>query len=230
MTGSIELDCRPTSARVSLNEPVVVDCTIANRTGVARRIDLGADRVGAFVISIEAPIGGATGDLRCEPGGFVQSGNIEIPPHSASVERLLLQRWYRFAVEGRYTVRLALIEGSTRVSAPAFEVNVLPRDPARLREVAESLATVAMSHGDAERSGKAAEALSCIADPVAVPYLVQLAAHGHASTVQAIEGLTRIDDDSARAQLQVLAADRNQEIAALARRALRGAPGGTVMD
>ena len=230
MSAFIELCCRPTSASVSLYEPVFIDCTIKNRSESAQRIDLGSDRVGAFLLSIESPAGVMLHDLRREPSGFVQSGDTEIPPYAERVERLLLQRWHSLAAEGRYTVLVALALGSIRLSAAPFDICVLPRDPARLLTICESLATSAMSPGDAEQSNKAAEALAHVTDLLAVPYLRQLLTNGHALQLQAIAGLGRIDDNASRTLLRELSQYQDQEIAAFARRALCGAPDGDVMD
>jgi hypothetical protein len=224
LSGRVELEllCRPASAVVSLHEPVFVDCTIVNRSARPQRLDLGPDRIAHFVVSIEPPTGPASGQLRHEAAGIAASGEVEIAPHAEHRERLLLQRWYRFATPGRYKVLVGLAIPAMQLSSPPFMLEILPRDPERLLAVCETLAARAASPGDAEQSMQAAEALARVADPVAIPYLERLLSAGPAIQLAAIAGLGRIDDPAARALLEKLSQHRNRETAALARRALRG--------
>jgi HEAT repeat protein len=226
----MELECRPTTVALSLHEPVFVDFIIRNRSGSIQRIDLGAARAGAFIISIQTVTGVSASELRTERAGFRPSGEVEIAPYADFVERVLMQRWYAFAAEGRYTVLVELALSTGRLAAAPFDVAVLPRDPARLASVCESLTDRALSPGDVEQSDAAAEALAHIEDPIAVPYLQRLLTRAPALGMLAIAGLGRIGDDAARTLLRELSQHDNGEIAAVARRALGGASPGNVMD
>lgn len=230
MSALVELRCRLTNSVVSLHEPVFIGCAVVNPTKQVQRVDLGANRVGAFQISVEPPKGPATFDLQLEQGGLCAGGERELPPRSELEERMLLQRWHSLAAEGRYIISVALKLEDDRVCAAPLRLDILPRDTAKLSAVCASLSETALAHGDPVRSGDAAEALTYIADRVAVPYLKQLLTGGHNMQLLAIAGLGRIDDDAARTILRELCQNRNLEVAALSRRALRRISAGQVMD
>lgn len=224
----IDLRALVSENAVSLHEPVFVDCSFANRSPTALRIDLGPGRVEAFRVTVETSIG--IGEFRRTSPGFADIGSIEIAADAKHHERLLLQNWYRFEVPGRYRVTIgALLEG-VRLDAAPFHIDILSRDPDRLRATCLALMTQALSGGGTQSAIDAAHALAQVADPVAVPFLEQLLTGFSIMRYQAIEGLGRIDDEGARALLQRLSEDADLEIAALARQALLGDQGGTPAD
>ena len=76
-------------------------------------------------------------------------------------------------------------------------LTVEPRDPERLQEVCDRLAKAAAGYSDLAVLREAADALSFVQDPVAVPYLTQVLAYHNLVSGIAVKGLVRIGSPEA---------------------------------
>jgi hypothetical protein len=132
-------------------------------------------------------------------GGLLHVGAISVPAGESYAKKLLVSRFYQFTKPGDYKLRfqpsgpLHTASGETIPSgAQELTLSVMPRDPVRLGEICHSLARAAAGYGDYGALREAADTLSFVRDPAAVPYLGQvLAYHNYVSEI-AIEGLVRI--------------------------------------
>jgi hypothetical protein len=142
--------------------------------------------------------------------------------------RVLLTRWARFHTPGSFQAALVDCASSTSpkdvggaalTNQAAFEV--APLDEARLKATCEELVSQALaSNTSAQSPGpeQAAEALSWIDLPLAVPYLERLLLADRAGSALAVQGLGRIADQAAAAAL-IRAYDR---VGVFSRLAIRG--------
>ncbi|MFL5383934.1 MAG: HEAT repeat domain-containing protein [Longimicrobiaceae bacterium] len=213
----------------TLHEPVTAWLRLENRTAGPVRVDLGHDRKGGLELSVEAPNGTASGPLRLWEGGMGLAGEMELAPGGEHRERLLLSEWHPFSVPGEYRVGLRLAnpvrdaagEPVTAVGPEPLALTVAPRDEARLAEVSRALADTVLRTPEVETALEAALALGHVRDPVAVPFLLEVARAGRRGVRQAVEGLGRIDHPAAREALNALAGSGG-EAASLARSLLAG--------
>lgn len=208
MEAPLELEFRPAGDQVTLHEPVWVDLTIHNRSAKPVEVDLGHNAKSnlAFVVSTAAGMRLVLPHASEE--GLGVSGEITIEPGRSHTERYLLNEWYAFPDAGIYTIEASL-SGSPRpgrrsitTSAPqSLTVIVAPRDETRLEAVVKQLGASAIHEKNTEKRMAAANALSLIDDPVAVPYLIQLLRSRSWSRADAARGLARIATPAALAAL-----------------------------
>jgi hypothetical protein len=225
------------SSSVTLHEPVFVDFTLRNVEGGSLRVDLGPDLKDHFEFSIVEPADLVRGALRYPKNHGADRasrlGDLSLGPGKAFSHRLLLDEWWHFEAPGDYVVE-ALLADSIRTSdgrsmgrmpEDLLEIHVAPRDPARLAEVCEALASRALSEIVSE-SFEAALALGHVRDPIALSYLERVLVPGRSTWQFALPGLARIGTAEALAILEAWAR-KGDEGASLARWLLheaRGAP------
>jgi hypothetical protein len=215
--------------RPTLHEPVTAWLRLENRTAGTVQADLGHNRKGGLELTVEAPDGTASGALRLWEGGMGLAGEMELAPGGGHRERLLLSEWHPFDVPGEYRVALRLANPVTdamgepvdTVGPEPLALTVDPRDEARLAGISRALADTALHEPDVATALEAALALGHVRDPVAVPFLLEVARAGRRGVRQAVEGLGRIDHPAAREGLRALAGSGG-EAASLARSLLAG--------
>jgi hypothetical protein len=156
--------------------------------------------------------------------GFGPSGIVSLAPHSFYETPLLANRWFDFDEVGTYVLDIALPGPLRNESGAALShsikgrtiVNVGLRDPEQLQRICADLterATKEPLHAEDRVSAdedamRAADALSYIKDPVAVPFFVKLLRSEARWQDRAIQGLARIAD---RESIEVLISQlRNQ--------------------
>lgn len=201
------------TSAVTLSEPVYVTFRIRNEFGEPIHLDLGQDREQFFSFDISYPDGTFQGQVS-KPirEGIGIPGLVSINPGEDYEQRLLLNEWIRFSNAGVYLIQmhvnrqLQTASGDTILLSPFLtQLDVFPRDEERLRNVCEELATLIETTLSIEMAFEAAEALSYIADPIAVPYLERALRSGKQVESRAIEGLIRIGNlDAAEVLLSVL--------------------------
>ena len=84
----------------------------------------------------------------------------------------------------------------------SFQWTLVPGDPAQLERVSRKLADTAIGAATLEESMQAANALSYIQDPVAVPSLARVLQQGSLVEQYAVDGLGRIGTPEAIAALE----------------------------
>lgn len=191
------------STRVTLHGPVYIHFSIYNGLAEPIRFDLGANAESKFKFSIKDQTGTIhrVGPLREPP--FSSPGRVELSPGKSFKKVLLLNRWYQFKTPGKYRVRpyLAASIGTATGTAtpmgisPTLDIDILPRDPKRLRAVCAKLAAIATSPASGVALG-AAQTLGYVLDLEAVPFLVKVAEAGDpAVRSTAVRGLARISSE-----------------------------------
>ncbi len=183
----------------SLHQPIFAEFTVRNQTGQAIAFDLGLNRNVNFEVAVTRP-DGSTVTRRLQSEGLGLDGAILVPAGDSYTRKLLLNQWDDFAVAGEYKVKITLLSpmvtdrGEVIELQPSQELylQVGQRDPVRLAEIANKLAESALSAPDISERMEAAEALSYIADPAAVPALARLLRQGMFLERYAIDGLARI--------------------------------------
>ena len=222
-SGVWKITAWPASSSYSVGEPVFVDLQVTNSSSEPATLDLGGDGKANLRVTIMEP-GGLSRRVRLSSAGLTESGKHMIAAHSSYTERLVLNEWNAFREAGDYYATIALIPpGTASDAAPAADlhVNVGPRNEAKLGAVARSLADQAIDDHDAGDRSKAAAALSCMADPIAVPEIARVLASSDAG-LPLIGTLARIGGPSALAALQAAQDNPQWWIREAAVRALRG--------
>ncbi|HKP51305.1 MAG TPA: hypothetical protein VJ183_01490 [Chloroflexia bacterium] len=187
-------------AIVTLHEPVLVDFSIRNGLEEGIQFDLGHNRKRNFDITITEADGPVIQVPRLSEEDLGRLGKLCLKPQEKYTQRLLLNEWYDFAepgsykIEGRLSTPIQTLSG--REANPGFltpmSLQVLPRNPERLRKVCQALLHTAVESADVAEATEAVLALSHIRDPLAVPYLEEALSKRRLVWPYAIPGLARI--------------------------------------
>jgi len=163
------------------------------------RTDLGQDLKGTFALSVSNPDGTTTSEISLPTvTGFHRTSEITVMPGDTFRQELLLNEWVAFPVAGVYIVEVAMknpiLTGNERVIVEPFrtQINILPRNEARLSETCDRLAAEIENSNSVELAVKAAEALASVRDNIALPYLKRALDSGKYVEPQIIGGLERI--------------------------------------
>jgi hypothetical protein len=167
------------------------------------------------------------------PGAIEHVGHVANPwlePGATYDQELLLNKWFNLSEEGSYSLSLTFdgsisfpdggklaLESIARGTSVTFQV--LPRNEMALRKACESLSQVATQGGGDKRALAAAEALAYIRDPIAIPFLVDLAGRDGFADI-AVRGFERIGTPESRQALEKLAIESSGDVASLAKGAL----------
>lgn len=187
---------------LTLNEPVFLVFSLDNRSPEAVSVDLGKDCYGGFRAKLTRPDGSAVDRLRPDDRDGVSVPCVEsVAPLGKYAKTLLLNKWFVFDSPGRYALDVELtgpiLVNGVAESHPVaghVEIAVGGPNPARLAGLCEELRRRVPLVGPGGRD--AAEALSYVNDPVAVPFLKAMLGGGYYQNF-AIEGLARVGDSAA---------------------------------
>lgn len=193
------------SSKLVLHEPVIVNFVVDNHSTTRLQFDLGTGRKGSFLLSVIEPGGKKVSLPRFYQGGFSRLGLVSVDPGTQYAQRLLLDEWYKFDMEGKYEVELRLpepvksIDGRIVAEVPPFyaTLQILPRNPSRLEETCAVLVRKIHAAPSYEAAAEATLTLSYVRDPVAVPYLEEALYSGRLVETIAIDGLRRISNQQA---------------------------------
>lgn len=215
------------SPTLSLHEPVLISFEVRNTLAEEIKLDLGADRKGAFRIGLTNPDGEVMNGSPFGKEGIRFPGVVTVSPGETFQRILLVNEWHKFPESGDYKIAVEIeapIESSSGNAAELRKKSILKleiteRDPDKLRAVCIDLLDRILASGP-EQSETAALALTYIKDPIAVPYLRTALASARRLEYQMIKALLSIGDvEAVRALISVL--DSNQgEVKELARSAL----------
>jgi hypothetical protein len=186
---------------LTLSEPVFLVYGIENRLPEAISVDLSDGPYRAFRMSLTRPDGRVAQPVK-RLGGITVAVVKSIPPLNKYgekyAEKLLLNTWFDFDSPGDYTLDVELttpiLVNGRAVPYPTaghITFTVGNRDAARLTEICGRLQRQATLPGPGR--ARAAETLSYVIDPVAVPYLGAMLGD-NTTEFSAIEGLARIGD------------------------------------
>lgn len=216
--------------KITQGEPLVATVTIANGAGSAAEVDLGWNRVGAFEIEVQRPDGArVTG--KAEPpllGGISRLPKVVIETNTRLSQSLPLSDWVDFRTVGRYEIVVrfngTVLSNKKTDIATLKEwrrtVDVGSRDPSLLTALCERLSTAILQTANIDQQMQNATRLSGVRDPIAVPFMKRVAQAGKVEGPM-IEGLVAVGTPNAREALVELSQDKDPDVAALARSALK---------
>lgn len=222
----------PTMVDISLEkntltqrEPTIVDITVRNSSADTVDFDPGYDKEG-IDIKVTDPKGLVwKKQLPAPHEGMRFSNAVHVEPGSTNVTFLLLNNWFSIDEVGDYQIDVTLyspneipIHRKDGISA-RLTLDVLSRDDERLESACADLAKRIKSAPSASAALVAAEALSKVDDPIAVPFLVEVLGRRDFTALM-IGALAHMKTDAALNALTSAAHSNDQEISSLARSAL----------
>jgi hypothetical protein len=167
---------------ISLHEPVILRLSVTNNSSDVANLDLGADFAQGLLVTIITPDGRTIATPPFEPNGITRMGKARIQPGADYVHEFIMDRWYDFESVGTYEIRVKLryplLIGNRSVPPPgeaSKAILIKARDESALYRRCAALADRASDPRAGEKGPDAAEILSYVRDPVAVPFLVRLA-------------------------------------------------------
>jgi hypothetical protein len=195
------------SAEVTLHEPLMIDFVVNNTYAETLEFDLGPDRKENFRLTLTRP-DRTTRANQLQIDGVARGGEITILPGQSYRQKLLVNEWFDISQQGTYTVFVEMItpirskkgQVITNGANGRFTIQVLSRDPDKLREVCDAFFNQIMTSDTSdtyEQVNESAVALSFIKDPVAIPYLERMLKTDRMVELIAIQGLARINDREA---------------------------------
>jgi hypothetical protein len=190
-------------AGLTTNEPVHVELKVENHLLDGIVIDLGLNRRGNFKLSLVRP-GGQAATPPSPIVEFGADGKVHVDADRSFTISLLLNRWFKFDVPGRYILDIAYVGPiETQSGSQVYHamdghvvIDVGPRNPERLREVCEELVRRSLGSPTYATAIGPAETMSYIRDPIAVPFLTRLLEQNSMLHRAVTEGLLRIGDDT----------------------------------
>lgn len=162
------------SDQITLHEPMVIIFAINNTYDETLKIDLGRNRKQHFRFKLTRPDGSTqTNRLGIEEGAAWE-GEMTIPPGQSHKQQLLVNEWFDISQTGNYTVSVEMTtqilskEGQviTEGANNNFSINVLPRNPEKLREVCDNILYQITTSDSYVPASEYAVALSYIKDRI----------------------------------------------------------------
>ncbi len=193
-------------SRLTLHEPVNLIFTIKNRLTQPIKINLGQDRKQFFLFTITQPNGSSVTLPQLKREGIsVLSSELSLEPGETYTQKLLLNEWFDFPIPGKYRIQVQLAKpiqteegASTEEGTRSYTIlEVEPRNAESLKLVCATLSEHLKASTSYEEAAEAANELSYIKDPVAVPYLKEALMSEQMVESIAVKGLERIGGDEA---------------------------------
>ncbi len=193
------------STQLTLHEPAILEFVVKNGSDKSIQLHLGANNKQSFLITITRPDRTRVPVPPIFREGLATTGLELVAPGHEYKQRLVLNEWFIFGVPGHYEVEVRLTqpvktaEGIAVAEVAPFHTSleILPRDPQRLKDVCISLVEQIKSAPSYVAALEAALPLSYVQDPIAVPYLEKALYAGHLVELNAIDGLRRIANQEA---------------------------------
>jgi len=220
--------CSLDSTQPVLHQPILAILTFSNSTGAPIQFDLGQDRKEAIRVFVTLPNGNLITKDLSRHGGLSRSGLIELQPSQKYTQTIVLNEWYPFDTPGHYRVKIGfpslLLQQANKTPDTGvilFDIQILPEDRDQLVQTCDKLKSKINSSSSYGDIAEAALALSYVTDPVAVPYLRDVALL-HAGFVApiAVRGLKRIDENSGIEALIYLSSQSDPTVHSVARTSL----------
>lgn len=212
----------------TLHEPIIADLFVDNGLDEEVTVDLGHNRKSNLAFTIAKGDGPAIPLPKLSEDGFGAMGIITLLPTEQYHQALLLDEWYRFESVGAYRIEVHLSEPVRTQSgrlvmaqgSQALPLQIRSRDADRLAEVCRRLARAATEPSNVVVATEAAQALSYVRDPVAVPYLQSVLTNGRLVRPYAVVGLGWVANHEAIGILIAALNGEDAELDSLVRRTL----------
>jgi hypothetical protein len=236
MTSSIPIDAGPPSAKLdfklskttTLGEPAIMTAMLYNTTGYRVVADFGVEDQTEFVFSQTLPDGSTVRVAPAiPPPNRMRTSRLMLTntSHTASV---VLDRWLDLSLTGRHTIDVEFrgavsIDGGDPAGlkrTATLVIDVKPRDPARLEKRGGEWLKQISTLSPGSDAQTATSALVTMRDPVAIPYLELAAARTRSPLF--IDALKARPNPEAREALERLARSKDEDVRALALKALAG--------
>ena len=209
------------SRKFTLHEPVVLQLKIMNATSQPIQLSLGKNYNENFIVSFIGPSGATVQPRQIREPGFGATGQVRIEPGETFKKNLLLNQWIEFDSPGKYEIEVRLAKAientqadpSVRMGSFHDTIEIAAEDSVRLNEVCAALASQVEMASSYQEAADAAQALSSVKDPIAIPYLERALFSKQLVEPIVIDSLERVGSDKA-VQVLILALTRlpNDEI------------------
>jgi hypothetical protein len=206
-------------ANITLHEPVLARFSIRNALRKPIHFSIDNDSLEGFELAVVPPTGDAVRQPLIVPG-FHVGGTTTLQPGQEYRKEIVLSRWYAFPNPGRYKIVAEMAppiytEGQKLIRSVASEtlwLEVKPRDADRLKQACESLSQAVLHGPDTAAKWTAMLALAYVRDPVAIPYLREVAVVTEADyRSPAVKGLALIAEvEGLESVLSALGPDRQR--------------------
>lgn len=227
-TNGVEISYSLRQQPLTLHEPVILTLMVTNTLSQAVIVDLGQDREGEFSFILTTPDGAVLQSTAQVHEGISMIGTVSISSGGTLSQDLLLNKRFQFSVPGTYELqghmtRPILAESGASLGNDAGfrqPLDIVPRDVGRLKAVCNTLVDNIDGAATYADAAKAAQILSYVEDPVAVPFLSSVLAKGRLVENIAISGLERVANRDAVEALISTMGSQNHDTALLAQAAL----------
>ena len=191
---------------LTLHEPVVLSFAVENGLAQPINFGLGQDREQGFLFTVQRPDGLSVRLPQLHHEGIsVLSPEVLVESGQTYTQKLLLNARFDFAIPGKYEIEVQLAnpiqtqDGTNVADATEFHTSleIKPRDPEQLKQVCANLIKRLNASTSYEEAAEAANELSYIKDPIAIPYLKEALMSKQMVELIAVKGLERIGSDEA---------------------------------
>jgi hypothetical protein len=221
---SLRVELAAEESRYTLHAPVYAVVSVQNGLSEAIEFSFGRNSKSSLEFLLTPPDGLVALDVRYprDPdGGLALVGTESLAPGETYKQRVLLNEWYDFSTPGAYTVQLktdasfGTANGGIAQPLPIEKivVRIGPRDDGQLGRVCRDLLALALADRPVQERVDAADALSRVQDPVAIPYLKEIIEKGFSSIQPyGFQGLGRIGNAEATEILIANLSIRDREL------------------
>jgi hypothetical protein len=211
---------------ITQHEPVIVSFTISNSSSeeVDFELGYGYERVDVKVTDPEGRVWPKPRPTTPQEGVIPREA-VQAAPGTTGVSSIVLNDCFNFAKVGTYHISVALPSssdsppGNVQTTETPLTLTVLPRDEASLVSACAGLVTRVENLKSAADAITAADALSKVDDPAAVPFLAQAMKRKDVTRMM-IAALSRLNTPDAVNALISASRSSDPETSALARATL----------
>jgi hypothetical protein len=218
---------------VCLHEPARFALSLTNLTSTKIAINLGRESSEFITIDTGQPGHPSSSSASLFKGGLSALGVIQLNPGQEKRVSFLVDSWVGNLPVGVYRMRITLhvpptgqewdppsettLAGELKTEA-VFNLKVEESCPAKLMKLAKQDVSTILGDDNVDHQRMAAQHLSFIDDPVAVPYMERAVfPQGLISNREVIDGLARIGDSTAMEALDRLSYIEDLDISSYAR-------------
>jgi hypothetical protein len=212
---------------VTQHEPVVLDLAINNPSQHGLVVSLGYQDE-KLEVKVSDPQGQVVERPRPVRSGWAAADAFDVPRGESAVGSVALSPWFSFDRAGVYRIEVTLSPDSSirepfsytvLNNSALLDLTVLPRDEPTLRSACADLVRIIENSRSASATIVAANALSTVDDPVAVPFLAQAMNRKEFAALM-IGALCRLKTDEAVSALVLASRSSDRETSTLAHSAL----------